>query len=113
MARTKSTAARKHRKIMAKARGYKNARSRRVRAAKEALLHAGQYAYAGRRLKKRDMRKLWIIRLNASCREHNMSYSKFIDMLAKNKIEIDRKILADIAVNDTQGFEEIINSFKQ
>src|SRR3990167_8569944 len=112
MARTKSIAARRHRKILKRARGYKNSRSRRIRTAKEAVLHAGQYAYAGRKLRKRDLRSLWIIRLNAAVRTHGLSYSKFIALLKKGKIEIDRKILADIAVSDPNTFGKIVDSVK-
>lgn len=75
-------------------------------------MHAGQYAYNSRRLKKRDFRKLWIIRLNAAVREHGLSYSKFIKALKEKKIELDRKILADIAVNDPDTFEKIAKEVK-
>ncbi|KKR30682.1 50S ribosomal protein L20 [Candidatus Woesebacteria bacterium RIFCSPHIGHO2_01_FULL_39_32] len=112
MARTKSIAARRHRKIKKAARGFMHARSRRVKSAKEALLHAGQYAYIGRKLRKRDLRSLWIKRLNAAVREHGMSYSKFISALKKNNIELDRKILADIAVSDPDTFAKIVSEVK-
>lgn len=112
MARVKSLEQRKHRKVLKLARGYKNARSRRYHTAKEAVLHAGQYAYAGRKLRKRDLRALWIIRLNAAVREHGLSYSKFISALKKEKIEIDRKILSDIAVSDSSTFEKIVSEVK-
>src|SRR3989344_2541697 len=112
MTRVKSIAARKHREIKLKARGFKNARSRRVKTAKEALLHAGQYAYAGRKLRKRDLRRLWITRLNAAARLRGISYNQFISGLKKSKIEIDRKILADIAVNDPATFEKIVKEVK-
>ena len=110
--RVKSLEQRKHRKVLKLAKGYKNARSRRFHAAQEAVLHAGQYAYAGRKLRKRDLRALWIIRLNAAVREHGLSYSKFIAGLKKAKIEIDRKIMADIAVSDPATFAEIIAKTK-
>ena len=112
MARTKSIAARRHRKILKQARGFKNARSRRVKTAKEALLHAGQYAYVGRKLRKRDLRSLWIKRLNAAVREHGLSYSKFVAGLKKEKIELNRKILADIAVKDPATFAKIVDEVK-
>ena len=112
MARVKSLEQRKHRKVLKLAKGYKNARSRRFHAAQEAVLHAGQYAYAGRKLRKRDLRALWIVRLNAAVREHGLSYSKFIAALKKAKIEIDRKILADIAVSDSKTFAEIVAKAK-
>lgn len=113
MARTKSIAAKRHRKIKSLARGFKQARRTRVSAAKEALLHAGKYAYIGRRLRKRNMRSLWIVRLNAAAREHGMSYSKFIKALSVSKIEIDRKILADIAVRDKEAFAAIVAKVKE
>ncbi len=112
MARTKSIAARRHRKVHKLARGFKQARGKRYGAAKEATLHAGQYAYHGRKLRKRDLRSLWIKRLNAAVREHGMSYSKFISALKNKKIELDRKILADIAVTDPETFSKIVSELK-
>jgi large subunit ribosomal protein L20 len=112
MARTKSTAARKHRVLLKRARGFKQSRRRRIQTAKEALLHAGQYAYEGRKLRKRDLRALWIIRLNAAARENGLSYSKLIGLLKKAKVEIDRKILADIAASDSGTFKKIVDSIK-
>lgn len=113
MARSKSVASRKHREIKKMAKGFKQARRTRVKAAKEALLHAGQYAYIGRKLRKRDMRSLWIIRLNAAAREHGLSYNKLISALNKNNIEINRKILSDIAVSDPKTFDKIVESIKK
>lgn len=112
MARIKSIAQRRHRKILKLAKGYKHARSNRVKAAKEAVLHAGQYAYAGRKLRKRDLRALWIERINAGTRIQEISYSKFIAGLKKEKIEIDRKILSDIAISDPATFKEIVSAVK-
>ena len=112
MPRSKSIAARRHRKIKSAARGFKHARSRRIRAAKEALLHAGQYAFIGRKLKRRDLRRLWITRLNAAARENGMSYSKLIAGLKAKKIELDRKILSDIAVHDAETFKKIVSGLK-
>jgi large subunit ribosomal protein L20 len=112
MARSKSISSRRHRKILKKAKGFKQARSQRLKAAKEALLHAGQYAYIGRKNKKRDLRRLWIIRLNAAVRKEGLSYSKFIKLLKENKIEIDRKILSNIAVSTPEVFKKIIASLK-
>lgn len=112
MARAKSTASRKHRKILRKAKGYRQARSRRIKTAKEAILHAGQYAYIGRKNKKRDLRKLWIIRLNAAARKEGISYSKLIKLLKENKVEIDRKILSNIAVKFPEVFKKIVASLK-
>jgi len=110
--RIKSVAQRRHRKILKLAKGYKQARSNRVKVAKEAILHAGQYAFAGRKLKKRDLRALWIERINAGVRMEGLSYSKFIALLKKEKIEIDRKILSDIAISDPATFKEIVSSVK-
>ena len=110
--RVKSIAARKHRKIKSQAKGFKQSRRVRVKVAKEALLHAGQYAYHGRKLKKRDLRSLWITRINAATRESNLSYSQFISKLKKNKIELDRKILSDIAIFDNPTFIKIVKGLK-
>lgn len=107
MARVKSIAARRHRKIKSAARGFKQARRVRVKTAKEALMHAGHYAYVGRKLRKRDLRSLWIIRINAALGEE-LSYSKFISALKKANVEIDRKILAEIAVKDFPTFKKIV-----
>lgn len=112
MPRTKSIAARRHRKIKKAAKGYKHAARKRVKVAKEAILHAGQYAYVGRKLRKRDLRRLWIMRLNAAAREHGLTYNKLVAGLKKAKIELDRKILADIAVNDPETFKEIVSQVK-
>lgn len=112
MARVKSPASRKHRKVLKLAKGYRQSRSTRFRVASEAVLHAGQYAFAGRRLRRRDLRSLWIVRLNAAVREHGLSYSKFISALKNKKIEIDRKILADIATSDPATFKEIVSKVK-
>ncbi len=107
MARVKSTASRRHRKIIKQAKGYVQSRSKRMRVAKEAVLHAGMYSYISRRLKKRDLRALWITRLSAAVKEKGTSYSKFINALKKEKIEIDRKILSDIAATDPKTFDAI------
>ena len=112
MPRSKSISAKRHRKIKKQARGYKHAARKRVRVAKEALLHAGQYAYIGRKLRKRDLRKLWIIRLNAAARMHDLSYSELIFRLKNAKININRKILSDIAVNDPDTFKKILSTLK-
>ena len=112
MARTKSVGSRKHRKILKKAKGFTHARRKRVRAAHETLLHANQYAYISRRLKKRDFKKLWITRLNAAARENGMKYSELVKKLKDNKVEINRKFLSDIAVNDPDAFKQIVSSLK-
>lgn len=106
--RVKSISARRHRKILARAKGFKQARRTRIQTAKEAVLHAGAYAYAGRKLKKRDLRSLWISRINAGAKGEGVSYSKFIAGLKKEKIELDRKILSEIAVSDLDTFKKII-----
>ena len=109
MARVKRgvTAGRRHKKILNKAKGYYNARRKVFRAAKQAVIKAGQYAYRDRRAKKRDFRSLWITRINAAAREFGMSYSKMINGLKKAEIEIDRKMLADLAVNQPEAFASI------
>lgn len=112
MSRVKSPAAVKHRKIKKLTKGMRQARRTRIKAGQEALLHAGHYAYVGRKLRKRDLRSTWIMRLNAAVREEGMSYSKFIAALKTSKIEIDRKMLAEIAVTDPAAFKEILSSIK-
>ena len=113
MPRTKSVSAKKHRKIKKLTKGYKHSARKRVKTAKEAVLHAGQYAYHGRKLRKRDLRTLWITRLNAAVREHDMKYSSFIKGLKSEKVELDRKIMAEIAVKDKEAFEEIVKLAKK
>lgn len=106
--RVKSVSSRRHRKMLARAKGFRQARSRRIQTAKEALVHAGAYAYHGRKLKKRDLRSLWITRISASVKALGISYSRFIAGLKKEKIEIDRKILSDIAAKDPITFKKIV-----
>lgn len=112
MTRVKSIAQRRHREIKKLTKGFRQARRRRIKAGQEAILHAGQYAYHGRKLRKRDLRALWITRLNAAVREHGLNYNQFITGLKKEKIELDRKILADIAVSDPTTFKKIVDSVK-
>jgi len=112
MARVKSIASRKHRKILKKAKGFKQARGKRIKTAKEAVMHAGQYAYVGRKLKKRDLRKLWITRLSAASKENGISYSSFISKLKTSKIDLNRKILSEIAIKDPETFKKIISVIK-
>jgi large subunit ribosomal protein L20 len=114
MARVKRgvVAGRRHKKILKKAKGYFNARRKVFRAAKQAVIKAGQYAYRDRRQKKREFRALWIARINAAARVHGLSYSRLINGLGKAGIEIDRKMLADIAVNDAQAFGAIAEKAK-
>lgn len=99
---------RKHKKILKMAKGYRMARHKRIKVAKESVLHAGEYAFAGRRLRKRDLRKLWIIRLNAALAPFNLKYSRFIQLLKKAKIELNRKILADLAISEPETFAKIV-----
>lgn len=106
------TARARHKKVLAQAKGYRGARSRVYRVAKQAVIKAGQYAYIGRKQRKRQFRALWIVRINAAVREYGLSYSRFINGLAKAGINIDRKVLADIAVHDKAGFAVIANQVK-
>ncbi len=106
------TARASHKKILKKAKGYYGARSRVFRVAKQAVTKAGQYAYRDRRQRKRQFRMLWIARINAASRINGISYSRFINGLKKACIEIDRKVLADIAVHDAHGFSVIAEQAK-
>lgn len=114
MARVKrGTIARaKHKKVMDKAKGYYGARSRVYRVAHQAVIKAGQYAYRDRRVKKRMFRALWIARINAGAREFGMSYSRFMDGLNKASIDIDRKVLADMAIHDKAAFGQLVEKAK-
>ena len=112
MARVKSPSAIRHRVVRKATKGFTQARRQRVQAGMDALLHQGQYEYIGRKLRKRDLRALWIIRLNAAVRAEGMSYSKFIAGLKKNKIELDRKILSEIAIKDAESFRQIVAAVK-
>jgi large subunit ribosomal protein L20 len=94
----------RHRKVLDKAKGYYGARSRVYRVAKQAVIKAGQYAYRDRRQRKRQFRALWITRINAAARANGVSYSRLVNGLRIAEIEVDRKVLADIAVHDEQGF---------
>lgn len=106
--RVKSISARRHRKTLKAAKGFRQARSSRIQVAQEAVVHAGAYAFAGRKLKRRNLRTLWIIRMGSAVRALGISYSKFIAALKKEKIEIDRKILSDIAVHDMETFKKVV-----
>jgi len=106
--RVKSVSARRHRKILARAKGFRQARRTRIQVAKEAVVHAGAYAFHGRKLKKRNLRTLWIIRMGSAVRALGISYSKFVAGLKKEKIDIDRKILSDIAVHDPETFKKVV-----
>ena len=103
---------RRHKKILKEARGYFGSKHREFKSAKEQLMHAGQYAYRDRRQKKREMRKLWIVRINAACREFDISYSRFIEGLNKAGLEINRKMLSEIAINDKEAFKNLVEVAK-
>ena len=115
MARVKRgvTAGRRHKKILGKAKGYYNARRKVFRAAKQAVIKAGQYAYRDRRAKKRDFRALWITRINAAARQNGMNYGTFIHGLKLAGIELDRKVLADIAVRDPETFRRFADAARE
>ncbi len=102
----------RHKKVLKQAKGYYGARSRVYRVAKQAVIKAGQYAYRDRRQKKRQFRSLWIARINAGCRDNGMSYSRFIDGMNKSAIEVDRKVLAELAVNDKAAFTALVEKAK-
>ena len=103
---------RRHKKILKEARGYFGSKHREFKSAKEQLMHAGQYAYRDRRQKKREMRKIWIVRINAACREEGISYSRFIEGLNKAGIEVNRKMLSEIAINDSEAFKNLVSVAK-
>jgi large subunit ribosomal protein L20 len=107
------TARARHKKILKQAKGYYGARSRVYRVAVQAVTKAGQYAYRDRRQKKRQFRQLWIARINAAARQNGLSYSRFINGLKKAQVEIDRKILADIAVFDQVAFAALVAKAKE
>lgn len=110
MARAKrSVHSKKHRRsVLQAAEGYSGSRSRHRRTANEQLLHSGQYAFRDRRARKGQFRRLWIVRINAACREHDISYSRFVAGLKAADIEVDRKILADLAVRDQAAFGALV-----
>lgn len=104
---------RKHKKILDQAKGYWQSRSKQFKKAQEAVLHAGQYAFVGRRLRKRDLRRQWITRMNAALKENEMKYSTFIHALKVKKIAVDRKILAQLALDFPQVFDTIVEEVKK
>ncbi|PID46265.1 MAG: 50S ribosomal protein L20 [Proteobacteria bacterium] len=114
MARVKRgvTARAKHKKVLKKAKGYYGARSRVYRVANQAVTKAGQYAYRDRRQKKRQFRRLWIVRINAAARMFDLSYSRLMDGIHKAGIEVDRKMLADLAVHDIDAFGKVVEQAK-
>ena len=104
---------RRHKKILRQAKGYYGNRSKIYRVANQAVMRSLQYAYAHRKLRKRDFRKLWIARINAACRMNNMSYSRFINGLNKAGVEINRKVLADLAITDAKAFSDLVEVAKK
>ena len=110
MARVKNGAVTKarHKKVLKQAKGYFGSKHRLYKTAKEQLMHSGQYAYRDRKQKKRDFRKLWITRINAACRQNDISYSRFIEGLTKAGVEVNRKMLSEIAINDPKTFTELV-----
>jgi large subunit ribosomal protein L20 len=115
MARVKRgvTAKARHKKVLKKAKGYYGARSRIYRVAKQAVIKASQYAYRDRKQRKRQFRSLWIARINAGVRQHGITYSQFMNGLKKAEIEVDRKVLADLAVHDAVAFEVIVKQAQE
>lgn len=114
MARIKGavTTRARRKKVLKRAKGYFGAKSIRFKMAKQAVMKSGQYAFVGRKNKKRDFRRLWIARINAAARINDISYSRLMDGLKKKNININRKMLAEMAVNDAKGFSEIVKSVK-
>jgi len=114
MPRARNTVASRNRrkKILKQAKGYYGARSRQFKVAKQAVIRAGQYAYRDRRQRKRQFRSLWIVRINAAAREHGLSYSQFINGLKKAEIEVDRKVLADMAIHEKAAFAALAQQAK-
>jgi len=106
------TARARHKKVLALAKGFRGRRKNVYRIAKQAVMKAGQYAYRDRRAKKREFRRLWIARINAGARSLGLTYSKFIAGIKKASIDIDRKVLADLAVNDPAAFASIVEKAK-
>ena len=115
MARIKGglNAKKRHKKILKAAKGFFGARSKKYRVAKQSVMRAMAHAFAGRKQTKRDFRKIWIVRINAAARENNISYSKFMYGIKKLNIGINRKMLADLAVNDPKTFSELVERVKQ
>lgn len=103
---------RKHKKLLTLTKGYRGSKRKLVRTAREAALHAGAYAYHGRKRKKRDFRRLWILRVSQASAQLGVPYSRLINNLKKSQVELDRKILADLVVNDPQTFQKIVDKVK-
>ncbi|MBM3660599.1 MAG: 50S ribosomal protein L20 [Actinobacteria bacterium] len=115
MARVKRSvhSKKKRRAVLNAAEGYTGARSRHIRAANEQVMHSGNYAFRDRRARKGQFRRLWIVRINAACREHDMSYSQFMAGLKAADIEVDRKNLADLAVRDSAAFGALVTAARE
>ncbi|MDD6284337.1 MAG: 50S ribosomal protein L20 [Firmicutes bacterium] len=103
----------RRKKVLKLAKGYFGGKSRLFRTAKEAVMKSGNYAYIGRKQKKRDFRRLWITRISAACKANGINYSTFMNGLNKAKVEINRKMLADLAVNDEKAFASLVNTAKK
>ena len=103
----------RHKKVLKQAKGYFGSKHRLFKTANEQVMHSGKYAYRDRRQKKRDFRKLWITRINAACRMNEISYSRFIEGLTKAGVEINRKMLSEIAINDPKMFSELVKLQKK
>lgn len=114
MARIKRgvSAHKKHKKVLELTKGHRGGRSKNIKEAKSSLLHAGQYAFAGRKLRKRDMRRLWITQLGIAVKNEGMSYSKFMAALKAKNINLDRKILAELAVHHLDDFKKIVSEIR-
>jgi large subunit ribosomal protein L20 len=111
--KTGTTRKKRHKKVLKRTKGYRMTKSRLYKVAHEAMLHAGQYAYAGRRLRKRNMRRAWIQRISGALKEFDLSYSKFIALLKNKKIELNRKILAQLVTEDPETFKKIVAKAKK
>lgn len=103
----------KHKKIIKKAKGYRGTRSKLFKRAKEAVIRASEHSFAGRKQRKRQMRRLWITRISAALNKHELNYSRFINGLQTANIELDRKILADMAVNEPSAFDSVVETVKK
>lgn len=103
---------RKHNKLLKLAKGYRGTKSRLIRTAHDAVLHANQYSFHGRKLRKRDFRSLWITRIGEAVKKESMSYSVFINKLRKGHVDLDRKILSDLVLNDPTVFKKIVDSVR-
>ena len=106
-------AVKKRRKILKQAKGYFGAKSKLYRTAREQVMKSGQYAYIGRKQKKRDFRALWITRINAACRQNDISYSRFVAGLKKANVSLNRKVLADLAATDANAFAKLVETAKK